>query len=631
MQRPSWRERARYAFDNYMARGPRALILALLVFSVVMVLVVWGITYGLGLVNSGDPDPLLGLWYAILGAFEPGQIGNDAGSPGYIVPMFALSLGATFFVAILIGIVATGVQGKVTDLRKGRSRVIEDGHVVILGWSQQIFAVIGELVEANANHRGSRIVVLADMDKVDMEDQIRARIPHTKGTRIVCRTGSPIDPVELDVANVQSSRAIIVLSPQNDDPDSDVIKTLLAITNDPHRRQAPYHIVAEICDARNMGAARMVGREEAELALGGDLIARITAQTCRQPGLSVVYTELLDFEGDEIYMAKLPALAGKTFGEALQTFEDSALIGLVPKGGQAKLNPPMDTVIGPEDQVIAISEDDDTVRLSGLADLPLQLDAITSPAAREEHPERTLILGWNRRTPQVLRELDHYLAPGSEARVVADLPSAADAVHAVAAQVANQRIEFQLGDTTDRGVLDALGVEAFEHVVIVSYADVLDVHRADARTLVTLLHLRDIAARTGHPFSIVSEMLDVRNRALAEVARADDFIVSDRLISLYVTQIAENGSLQAVFADLFDAEGSEIFIRPASDYVRAGTPASFYTVVESARRRNEVAIGYRLKALANDADHAYGVVINPDKSVPVTFSADDRVIVLAEK
>ena len=55
----------------------------------------------------------------------------------------------------------------------------------------------------------------------------------------------------------------------------------------------------------------MVGRDEAQLVLAGDLIARITAQTCRQSGLSVVYTELLDFGGDEIYFTRSRSWSGQ--------------------------------------------------------------------------------------------------------------------------------------------------------------------------------------------------------------------------------------------------------------------------------------------------------------------------------
>ncbi len=88
-------------------------------------------------------------------------------------------------------------------------------------------------------------------------------------------------------------------------------------------------------------------------------------------------------------------------------------------------------------------------------------------------------------------------------------------------------------------------------------------------------------------------MLDVRNRALAQVTRADDFIVSGKLVSLTMSQLAENPALRAVFDDLFDEEGSEIYLKPAADYVRLDEPVDFYTIVESARRRGEVAFGYR--------------------------------------
>jgi hypothetical protein len=173
-------------------------------------------------------------------------------------------------------------------------------------------------------------------------------------------------------------------------------------------------------------------------------------------------------------------------------------------------------------------------------------------------------------------------------------------------------------------------VHRYNHILILAYSDALDHQHADARTLMTLLHLRSIADRGGHAFTIVSEMMDVRNRDLADIARVDDFIVSERLVSLLLAQVSENKALNAVFDDLLDPVGSEIYLKPASDYVKPGAAVSFYTVVESARRRGETAIGYRQLALGTDPRRSYGVVVNPDKSAPVTFSPEDRVIVLAE-
>lgn len=74
----------------------------------------------------------------------------------------------------------------------------------------------------------------------------------------------------------------------------------------------------------------------------------------------------------------------------------------------------------------------------------------------------------------------------------------------------------------------------------------------------------------------------------------------------------------------------ELYLKPALNYVLPNQPVNFYTVVESAQRQGEIAIGYRLHGGERDADAAYGVVVNPDKSHSITFAPDDRLIVLAE-
>ena len=55
----------------------------------------------------------------------------------------------------------------------------------------------------------------------------------------------------------------------------------------------------------------MIGSGEVTLVHTEDLISRVIAQSCRQSGLSIVYTELLDFDGDEIYFQKEEGLYRK--------------------------------------------------------------------------------------------------------------------------------------------------------------------------------------------------------------------------------------------------------------------------------------------------------------------------------
>ena len=169
-----------------------------------------------------------------------------------------------------------------------------------------MYSIIGELLIANENQKDPCIVILSERDKVEMEDDIRAKFPSTRNTRVICRSGNPLDLDDLAVVDPHSARSIIVLAPETENPDIHVIKSVLAITNNPARKQEPYHIVAEIREPRNLEAAALVGGKEAIYVQGEDLIARVTAQTCRQSGLSVVYTELLDFDGAEIYFKAEP-------------------------------------------------------------------------------------------------------------------------------------------------------------------------------------------------------------------------------------------------------------------------------------------------------------------------------------
>ncbi|HEX2208046.1 MAG TPA: hypothetical protein VHG93_10225 [Longimicrobium sp.] len=628
----SRRDRLRYWFDNTMSRGPVALIAWLFLVSVLLIAILSGVVVALQL----DPDNrgfMDVAWAGLMRTLDAGTMGGDQGSWSFLLVMLLITLGGIFIVSTLIGVLTTGIEAKLDQLRKGRSFVAEKNHTVILGWSPQIFTVLTELIEANQNQRHPCVAVLAEMDAVEMLDEIAARIPDSGRTRIVVRNGSPIDPAELELVNPEAARSVIILAPEVENPDPHVIKAILALTNAPGRPEGHrYHIVASLREKKNFDVARMVGRDEAQLVLAGELIARVTAQTCRQSGLSVAYTELLDFGGDEIYFKHEPSLAGRSFGELLSAYDDSAVIGVRLSDGRISLNPPMDTVLGSEDHVIAISADDSTIRLSGSPGPPDE-EAIRTATPAAAAPERTLVLGWNERAGTLLRELDNYVGPGSLVQVVADRPVIAEVPPGEdgppARAFRNLRVHFRRGDTSDREVLDGLSVESYDHIVVLSdlprrNGHAPDPQQADARTLVTLLHLRDIADRLDQDFSIVSEMLDIRNRELADATRADDFIVSDKLISLLLSQVSENRELAAVFQELFSPEGSEIYLKPAGDYVQPDRPVDFYTILESARRQGHVAIGYRRCDLAFDHDAAYGVKLNPRKSERITLSAADR-------
>ncbi|MBK7317306.1 potassium transporter TrkA [Candidatus Villigracilis affinis] len=631
MKAPTFKQKFQYWFDNYMSRGTGALIFALFVLSAIIIFVIAALVKITG--SAPNDESLFQLaWMGLLRTLDSGTMGGDTGGFFFLLMMLVVTFGGIFVVSALIGIINNGLEDKLDELRKGRSAVLENDHTLILGWSTQVFTVISELVLANESRKsGAVIVILADQDKVEMEDEIADRIPDTKNTRVICRSGNPIDLTDLEIASPHTARSIIILA-EGADPDTHIIKSVLAITNNPNRREEPYHIVTQIRDPKNMDVVKMLGvKDTVQPILTNDLIARVVAQTSRQSGLSIVYTELMNFGGDEIYFKQEPELSGKTYGEALEAYETSTLMGIRKADGSVAMNPGMDTRIQSGDHIFVIAEDDDKIKLTGIGRKQFDERLIqVSGAASRSKPERTLILGWNGSGATIIRELDNYVAKGSQVTIVSDIFELDKQIKLESGVLKNQKITVKEGDIRDREMLESLEATEYDHVIVLAYNH-LEQQEADAITLITLLHLRDIAERDETPFSIISEMLDLRNRELAEAAKVDDFIVSEHLISLMMTQLSENAELLGVFNDMFDPEGAEIYLKPISDYVVTGEPVNFYTVTEAARRRGETAIGYRVMRESHDAEKAYGVHTNPKKSERVSYSPDDKVIVIADE
>jgi ion channel POLLUX/CASTOR len=342
----------------------------------------------------------------------------------------------------------------------------------------------------------------------------------------------------------------------------------------------------------------------------------------------------MDFGGDEIYFMEEPKLVGKTFREAVFSYEDSAIIGMQSADEvEILINPPMNKLIQKGDKLIGITEDDDTMVVSGKS-FVIDEQRIVRREKKPSVVESILVIGWNHRASLVIRELDKYVDEGSTVHIISKFKLSDERLDKLQASLENIRLEFQHSDTTNRTELEKLNCQQYNYIIMLCYQDDFPLQEADAQTLITLLHLRNILESAPTKVNLVSEMMDIRNRQLADVTSADDFIVSDKLLSLLMTQVAENKYLMRVFEELLDADGAEIYIKPITDYIsleaNSMVTTNFYTVLESAARQNEIAIGYRRMSDAKNVEMGYGVVVNPKKSDLIEFSWKDRVIVISE-
>lgn len=629
----SFKEKLRYKFDNTLSNGPVAIISWLALVTFLLVIIAGILLFILGLsANPIENEPFdltEGMWQSLMRVLDAGTVTGDEGW-AFRLFMLLITIAGLFIFSSLIGSISSGIDESISNLRKGKSKVIETNHTLILGYSSMIYSVISELCLANESKKKAVIVVLADRDKVEMEDDIRSKISDTKTSKIIVRSGNPLDLRDLLMVNYNETKSIILLSPENEEnADNQVIKSVLSITGNRNRKKERYHIVAEIKDNLNRQVANLVGGKEVSYVFSSDLISRLTAQTCRQSGLSIIYSDLLQFEGDEIYFYSDHGLIGLTFKQCVYSFEDSCVMGIFTANKEVLLNPPMNYKVEKNDQIILIAQDDSKINRLLIPKEILPVNFIPAPK-REKELETTLILGWNHKGKRIIEELDNYVIKGSSISILGEIDGIKDSLAVLSEELQNITLYFQHGNINDRHTLDELRIESFNHIIVLSYMDKGNIQISDAITLICLVHLRDISEKTGKDFSVVSEMLDVQNRELAEVAKADDFIVSDNLLSLLMTQIAENKDLEKVYDSLFNDEGAEIYLNPVEEYLDVHQPTDFYQVIESASKMGHTAIGYRSLSSIGYNNGKFGIVLNPLKSKSIQFEQGDFLIVLAE-
>ena len=189
----------------------------------------------------------------------------------------------------------------------------------------------------------------------------------------------------------------------------------------------------------------------------------------------------------------------------------------------------------------------------------------------------------------------------------------------------NIKLDVQECNIFERAELEKLVSEKPDNILILTDSSDAD-DEADSKTLLLLLHIRDIARKNDFHFTVTSEMRSVENQELAQVTKVTDFIISSNITALMMAQISQTREQFVILDDLLSDSGSELYMKNASRYVKTDVPVDFYTVCASAVRYGEIAIGYK-KVLA---EGKFEIVINPLKSKEITLSKEDSLILVAE-
>ena len=615
-----------YWFDNQMSKGTAALIKLLTIASFGAVIIMGIIIAVSG--GSNGPGFGQGLWLSLIHVLDPGTVcGDELTNIPFVFGMLLITFLGIFIFSTLTGIICNAIDEKIQDLRKGKSIVVEEGHVIILGTAGGLFTMISELIECNSNHRREALVIMDDKEDKDvMDDMINDRFPDTKTTRIICRCGNISDVNDLKVCSFDTCKSVII----NADNDAGTLKSILAVTKllkEYHNDKA--YITAVIRDEENREAAEVAGEGYAEILSFNDVMSRIIAHTGRNSGLSRVYTEIFDADGSEFYIEDHPDAEGRTVSELNRLFPVSTVLGFVKADGEILLNPEQDLKAGKGDRLILFAEDDGASHMDA-APHAVNEDHILKEYRKDPAEKKDmLILGYSSKIKYILEEEDNYAAPGSVITVA--LPEAQAIFREEIEDIKLNAISVEVVecDIYSRSGLESLLNEDNTILVLADNEERTDDETAeqkDAKILLVLLQLKYLSETKGYKMTVTSEMLKTENQELAAIAEVNDFVISSNITSLIVTQICQERNLKAIFEELLREEGSEIYVRPAGCYIKTGEKTDIYTACEAAARQREILIGYR-KADKNTGN--FEIVTNPPKSSEVLFEAEDAFVVIA--
>ena len=559
MEKPSFKDRFRYWFDNRMAKGSLALIrlLAIATIAVILLIAILIVAFGF----NEDGDAASSLWDSFATVINAWMPYYEDGNAGYLVLM---SIGAVFgilFTSVLIGIFSTAIEDKIDSLKKGNSRVLESGHYVILGHKSGDHTLLRQLVMA-AGDRPRCIVIASDIAKDEMEEDIKDNLEIPKKVKIICRSIDISNPAELEKCSIATCKSVII-SPMDD---LSTTKTLLAVTgiirNNPESKA---RVAAIVSDERYRLPQNIADRLNVSLFRTREILARIIAHSCTQVCLSQVFEQIFNFEGSEMYIVDFPGIEGKTFLELSSCVDNGALLGIYKRNGDIVLSPDPEYIVANGDMAIVFAENEESVKAAD----PVDISKVASDSFRNISPKnegKTVIIGSNEVIDLIINEL-----PDNTEEIVLSNISEEEAENVKSRVKSEKRAKITYSD------LDAWDEDALLNLVReASHAVILNDHGADTdesdmHCIMLVLKLRDLRERYSLKYNITAEINDERNENLISFGSdSTDYIVTSNMISLFLAQLAENPKLYHIFKEILSNEGNEIYLKTAEEMQCAG-------------------------------------------------------------
>ena len=334
-------------------------------------------------------------------------------------------------------------------------------------------------------------------------------------------------------------------------------------------------------------------------------------QVSRQPGLFAVFSEILQFDGDEIYYMRGRGswASGSSSSHAVLPGLDADWVG---SGWRAASLAGSRCCDRWEDKIIFITEDDsNSATAPQLGGAP---DRFPEPAAlmAGHEGESWLFTDWAP-TIRRLTELDLYLMDARTRSRSSCIPD----------DIGQAKLLEGLDLRTSRSRLIKCPMNSQPgrcSTTRTSPADVRRYPEGTGRGRLGHEHASDAAPRsdiidrkcdqTTKPF-VVSELLSDKFTKIADESDVRDIVVSSGWCRCYLCNFGRESRTPGPVSGSLRRRWRPRSISSLPRTTSSKATTSFMTIVDAANERGEIAIGYRLQAESGLEEKAFGVYVNP--------------------